>query len=366
MLNLTINDYTQKIILSHLETTEWLISKVASKLSNANKNANIIAMPDLGFPRNVGRILGGFYTGALYSWDSNIPIIPIDATVNSCGVSVFKLKYEIEKKEDFIDIINNGIQKSNNSSYDWNFNEGNHFINYGIIKNSSTLNPGNYIVMHSSASEFKKYNNGLYPIIGNWYYNNIKILTEGNRYIRYICGNVAENFFKISSLLTNYNKIRHQYFAEALFGEKRIEQELLYMPHYGMPNINSVAIGCNYIDNYNIYLLLTTPNKPSYFIRPKTGGNNEILLDKKYTLSPHGLGMSMNKNYVFSYSNNCIYFNKKKFRYNDKLSFDKDIIIRDCFFNNLSHENAINSFINTCPGEICGEFEPIFSYNSSI
>ena len=78
MINLTINDETQKNVMKQLEGTEKLLGKVASKLSNKKKNATIYAMPDLGIAQNGTRMMGGFFTGACYTWNSDIPFIPID------------------------------------------------------------------------------------------------------------------------------------------------------------------------------------------------------------------------------------------------------------------------------------------------
>ena len=54
----------------------------------------IYAMPDLGIAQNGTRMLGGFYTGSCYSWDSDVPFIPVDATVNVCGTAVYRLKHK--------------------------------------------------------------------------------------------------------------------------------------------------------------------------------------------------------------------------------------------------------------------------------
>jgi hypothetical protein len=341
MINLTIGDFTQKEILGHLLVTERLLEKVASKLSGSEQSANIIAMPDLGFPRNVKRIRGGFFTGALYTWKSNVPFIPVDATINSCGVSVFKLKRSIDTKDEFLDLIKQALIKNRTSSYDWNYNEGNHFINYGIVKDSSILSNGSYIVMHSSASEFKSHHNGLYPIKGNWYYDKIQIYRDGNRYLRYVYGDCAEKFFNVTKILGDYNKIRQRYFAGSIFGEDQIDSELLYISHYGMPDINSVAIGCNYIDNDDIYLLLTSTNHSSYFIKPLPNTESHIILNKQYALSPHGLGMQMINDYNFKYSDDSIIFNNKKYFDHDKLSFGSDLKIRDHWCPVVEKVNAI-------------------------
>lgn len=367
MINLTNNDFTQKIILGHLQTTENMLREIGSKLSNSEQEAQIIAMPDLGFPRNTIRILGGFFTGALYSWETKVPFIPVDTTVNSCGVSVFKLNKPIEDEETFFKLIKYGIKQSQNSSYDWNYDSGNHFINYGIVEHSEQIPTGYYVVLHSSASEFKDYHNGLYPKKDNWFYHKIHTYNYGNRYIRYISGKTAEEFYNTSSVVNNYNKIRQRYFANILFeNNNEIEDEVLYAAHYGMPNINSVAIGCNYIEKESMYLLLTTPNQPCFFIKPYSGGQNQINLFKEFLLTPHGLGMQMIDEFDFNYApNNNLLFNNKLYSKEDKLSFKTDLKIRDCFYNNSLHKTDIEKFLVNCPGQIIGEFKTKYSYNNN-
>ena len=112
MINLTINDLTQENILEHLNKTEKLLSKVATKLSNSEKTATIYAMPDLGIAQNGTRMIGGFYTGACYTWNSDIPFIPVDATVNVCGTAVYKLNKNITNEE-FIERLNNVMNNRN-------------------------------------------------------------------------------------------------------------------------------------------------------------------------------------------------------------------------------------------------------------
>ena len=99
MVNLTLNDETQQSVLEQLSKTEELLSKVASKLSGKAKKAEIFAMPDLGIAQNGTRMMGGFYTGACYTWDSDVPFIPVDATVNVCGTAVYKLNQKISNRE---------------------------------------------------------------------------------------------------------------------------------------------------------------------------------------------------------------------------------------------------------------------------
>ena len=79
--NFSLNDNTQKEILRHIEITARLLSKVGTKLSGNPKESIIYAMPDLGIAQNGTRMLGGFYTGACYTWNSNIPY---DSVVSRC------------------------------------------------------------------------------------------------------------------------------------------------------------------------------------------------------------------------------------------------------------------------------------------
>lgn len=71
VINFSLNDNTQKEILKHLEITSKLLSRVGTQLFGTQKESRIFAMPDLGMAQNSTRMLGGFYTGACYSWDSD-------------------------------------------------------------------------------------------------------------------------------------------------------------------------------------------------------------------------------------------------------------------------------------------------------
>jgi hypothetical protein len=59
-------------------------------------------------------------------------------------------------------------------------------------------------------------------------------------------------------MLEEYNKLRHQYFAACICEDNNIE-EVINLPHYGMPSLNSVAIGCQWFEKSSLFLLLTTP-----------------------------------------------------------------------------------------------------------
>ena len=191
--NLSLNDCTQENIIEHLKNTEKLLKTVATKLSKEEKDAKIYVMPDLGIAQNATRMLGGFYTGACYTWDTDVPFIPVDATVNVCGTAIYKLNKSISNEE-FINRLNNilndrksyldfankhlplevlkTIDINDASKYYWNYTNGNHFIIFAESDGEYGLEKGQYMIVHASAIEFKKDNLefGLYPVKGNWYY----------------------------------------------------------------------------------------------------------------------------------------------------------------------------------------------------
>jgi hypothetical protein len=137
------------------------LAKVSTLVSGRQKEAEITALPDLGMPHNVRRIHGGFFTGALYQWESDVPFFPVDSTMNIDTVSIYRVNIPISSKKDFISKVNKAIEHK--GSYDWNFDVGNHFITYGSVSGLTDIEDGNYLVLHGSASEFKNQYNGLYP-----------------------------------------------------------------------------------------------------------------------------------------------------------------------------------------------------------
>ena len=84
-------DQTQRVLLPYLRETEVLLNKLVKIHDKEYGWAKIIPCNDLGFPNNVVRIAGGFLTGAYYNWSCAVPIVPIDATINTCTSSVFEL-----------------------------------------------------------------------------------------------------------------------------------------------------------------------------------------------------------------------------------------------------------------------------------
>lgn len=249
-------DSTQKNLNLFIKETQHIAEK-SLKLIDKNAWFRIIPSIDMGIPYDVDRLAGGFPTGIFVEWHCNIPIVPIDTTVNCCTSSVFSLSLNCDD-----DLFKSNLSKLNekwkHSSYLLNFNRGNHFISL-----CSNCKGKRYLVMHSTAKEFTKGYNGLYPIKDNWYYDKIKTIEYNGRYFRYIQGKEAELFIKTAISLNNFNEIRHENIAFSLIENCGCILDVKHFHHYGMSNPESIRIGC-----YNVYEGDIFPifSKPNYFI----------------------------------------------------------------------------------------------------
>jgi hypothetical protein len=370
MINITLNDKIQEEIKNHLVITEELLSEVATKVSGSRKEANILLLPDLGLPKGARRIHGGFFVGAFYFWDTSKAFVPVDSTINSCGVSLFRLKHPVKSQKDFIKQISSAKENVYKTSYLWNFNNSNHFISYGEIIKSEFLKDGYYAILHSSACEFKFQYNGLYPVEENWYYDSIKSIHSktANRDFRYIDGRKAEDFIKTAQMLGTYNQIRHQRFAEMVFSKNIVEEEVIYSQHYGMPTSNSIAIGCQWLYEEGIYLLLTTKDSPVYIILAKKGFNNTVTVDNTdLILVPHGLGNISLIGDKINYDSNNIKVGNKSIKIDEHFEFGKDIDVREFMDSKCNNKEAVtlDKILSKCPGEVLGMVNQKYNYNQN-
>lgn len=350
--NLTLNDTTQKEILGHLAITETLLAKVGTKLSGAKRDAEIYGLPDLGFPSNVRRAHGGFYTGAFYTWETDVPFVPVDATLNCCGVSLWRLNDEIPDNGYFLKRISASHQAMKATPYQWNYRSGNHFITYGKIVHSKTISEGPYLAIHSSTAEYKKQPWGLYPQPGNWYDSAMTVEqdTNSNRYLRYISGSIAESFIALTKELEEFNRYRHRWLAEHMAREIGIADEILNIQHYGMPNPHSIAIGCQW--EKTPYLLLTAPKCPLYLVDPLQGGEN---VHADLTLTPHGLGMRSVEPPKITYTDEGLKVNEVFFGFNHAMRGAPEMELR-------AFPTLLKEVFQKCPGNILATFLPKFSY----
>ena len=384
--NFSLNDNTQKEILKHLKTTSKLLSKVGTKLSETQKESMIYAMPDLGIAQNGTRMLGGFYTGACYSWNSDVPFVPVDTTVNVCGTTVYKLNQNITVQE-FQKRLDNVMQNRDTylkytsthlpsqildsidleraDKFYWNYNVGNHFaILAEQNDDNSELTEGQYMIVHASAIELKKDNlkYGLYPVEGNWYYDDIKTIYDDNenRYLRYIYGKKAVQFAELASMLQKINKDRNRYFCKTVLGELAGE-EVINLSHYGMPTNNAVCIGCQW--EQEDFTLLTAPGNDIFLVHPNVTAPNTIdLNNKKITLTPHGCGVMLkNSSDTIKYLNDGILIGNKHFKNGDSINIGNDVSVRTNNIDSKHVKQHIETVLDRCPGTIYGQMHQLFA-----
>lgn len=384
--NFSLNDITQKEILKHLEITSKLLSKVGTELSGTQKESMIYAMPDLGIAQNGTRMVGGFYTGACYSWNSDIPFIPIDTTVNVCGTTVYRLKRKVsvqEFKKRLDNVITNretylkyatthlpaqlldSMDLERSDKFYWNYNVGNHFaILAEQCEEDSELSAGQYMIVHASAIELKKDNfkYGLYPVEGNWYYDDIQTVydEQENRYLRYIYGEKAIQFFELANMLQKINKDRNRYFCKAVLGELA-DEEVINLSHYGMPDINAVCIGCQW--EQEDFTLLTAPGNDIYLVHPKFTGQNTVNMNnKEITLTPHGCGtMLKNSSDRIKYLNEGILIGNKYFEKGESINIGNDVLVRTNGMDSTKVKRHIESVLDRCPGQVYGKMKQLFA-----
>ena len=384
--NFSLNDNTQKEILKHLKTTSKLLSKVGTKLSETQKESMIYAMPDLGIAQNGTRMLGGFYTGACYSWNSDVPFVPVDTTVNVCGTTVYKLNQnitvqEFQKRLDNVkqnrdtylkytsthlpSQILDSIDLERADKFYWNYNVGNHFaILAEQNDDNSELTEGQYMIVHASAIELKKDNlkYGLYPVEGNWYYDDIKTIYDDNenRYLRYIYGKKAVQFAELASMLQKINKDRNRYFCKTVLGELAGE-EVINLSHYGMPTNNAVCIGCQW--EQEDFTLLTAPGNDIFLVHPNVTAPNTIdLNNKKITLTPHGCGVMLkNSSDTIKYLNDGILIGNKHFKKGESINIGNDVSVRTNNIDSKHVKQHIETVLDRCPGTIYGQMHQLFA-----
>ena len=302
-------------------------------------------MPDLGIAHNCTRMMGGFFTGARYVWNSNVPFIPIDSTVNVCGTALFKLRKEIAIKE-FLERVEEVL--ADRTRYTWNYTNGNHFISLCRSDGEYETESGYYMVVHASANEFKNGPNGLYPNKDAWYYGDIQTeyLDGTPRYLRYIVGKNAERFYEIAKMLITFNEERNRCFIKNVLQEY-LDKEVLSVQHYGMPNNHTVCIGSHWENTP--YTLLTAPGRPIFLVEP----------GKNYDGSPHGFGLAV-KNPHIEFGENSITIGEKRFYRGESINIGLDAHNR-CSSSSDDLDNYVSDILKICPGNIIGKLHQIVS-----
>lgn len=294
-----LNDSTQKILLPYVKETERLLNGLVKRYDQYGE-VHIFPSLDIGFPNNILRLAGGFATGMLIVWKCGTPIVPVDTTVNVCSSSYYEFDIsalkgkkisEFFNKEIIHEIINKG---SVQEGLAFSFNTGNHFI----LLCRSKMNGHYYLVLHSSAKQYKDSYLGLYPKPGNWYSDLIKTYKEkgSERYIHYLKDAEAERFINIARSLNEQNKDIHNWFAGEIFKEIRPIQKKTFH-HYGMPTDYSIAIGTYVVDENDIVPIFSREGYPIFLFRPSSDMWSIKLEGKNKFVIPHGWGQELQYEY---------------------------------------------------------------------
>lgn len=330
-----------------LELTKYVnrtgqIASHALSMLDSNASFRVIPSIDIGVPYDVDRLAGGFPTGVYVEWECSTPIIPVDTTVNCCSASIFKLSSFFDQERFFYNLIrlNSSWEKS---SYQMNFNRGNHFITLCCDRENIW-----YLVTHSTAKEFTKGYNGLYPVKGNWYYDKIKVYEENGRYFRYITGKTAELFTKTAISLNGYNEIRHENIAYYLCNGC-VESSSHYH-HYGMNQINAIKIGCYTINENELIPIFS---KPGYAIDVVQVLETEKRTQDGKLIVPHGWGRAYSKALEINIdlkNKVCIVGNEKFELFAGKSLY----VLNDLYNRNYVNEKNKNVFYDSFRKEIKG------------
>lgn len=308
-----LGDKTQKILLPYIRDTGNMFEEVVRQYdstvidyNNDKKHQSwvkVFPSLDLGFPNNVQRLAGGFATGMFIMWKCGTPIVPVDTTVNVCSSSVFEIdRAKIDLNMDcanFEEWIDGKIKKISKEKHcKFSFDNGNHFLMIAQDQDDKSENFKKfYLVLHSSAVEFKESYVGLYPTENNWYSDYIKTKKSNNndgRYIRYIKDKEAAFFIDFAHKLEKYNMQLHKYVAEDIGCVRNTELEQNTFHHYYMPNDSSIAIGTYVEKPGTIVPLFSNVGKSIYMF--EIGQDNwKIKLPGKgeVCLIPHGWGQEI-------------------------------------------------------------------------
>jgi hypothetical protein len=252
---------------------------------------------DLGFPNNVRRLAGGFATGMLVTWNCGVDMVPIDATVNVCTSSVYRLdridERWLEDHQLFYDVVDKyAAEASERKGYSFSFLSGNHFLTISKDRDGDWY----YLIMHSSANELKHSYMGLYPVENNWYSQSIKhIKGKDGRYFRYLKDEDARYFIRMAKNFQKYNEQIHQWVAERINGGEFQNDEKWIAHHYYMPTDQSIAIG-TFAEPVGTQVPMFSASGKSIYIFEIGPDNFQIDLGGqkgKVCLIPHGWGQKI-------------------------------------------------------------------------
>jgi hypothetical protein len=352
-------DHAQALLIPYLtETRRSLL--IALRRLDSGADCQVIPAADLGIPYDVLRLAGGFATGCFVEWQCRTPVIPIDTTMNIDTSSIFWLNGDPSDvfSEERIEGLRRRID--DDSSYEWNFNRGNHFI---LTCRRDT--DGRYaLLLHSNEKEFKDQFNGLCPTPNNWYERSVQVFSDGGRKIRLLIGRQAELFAQLAHMLQEFNILRHRFVATMLLGDRITITDEYHKHHYFMPSPTSAALGCYLCEPGEEVPVFSSLGRPIAMFRAAAGGLNKVrlLTGKTWLVVPHGWGMSASRTLHLTQSDEDLDLNGQSFPLKPGISLlDHEDVTPRLF------EGGTREFLKAIrahtPGDLVAELIQLASYS---
>lgn len=358
LLEIVAGDPAQALLLPHLQETQSLFLNALRTLDPL-ADCQVVPAADLGIPYDVLRLAGGFATGCLVEWKCRTPVIPVDTTMNIDTSSIFWLDGCIDDvfTREAVDDLRHRIDTD--SSYQWNFHRGNHFI----TSCRHSVDGRHALLLHSNEKEFKDQFNGLCPTVGNWYEKSIRVFGEERR-IRLIAGERAVLFAQMAQMLQEFNIVRHRFIATMLIGDRvRITDEC-HKHHYFMPTSTSAAIGCYLCEPGEEVPVFSSVGQPITIFRPADGGLNrvELLSGGTRLVVPHGWGMTASRTLRLTQSQDHLELNGQSYSLKPGVSLlDHDDIVPRLFVGGM--QEFLHLIRSHTPGVPVADLVQLASYS---
>jgi hypothetical protein len=347
------DDLAQTGLLEHLAQTEHLLRQELRKIDHT-ADCEVIAAADLGIPYDAIRLSGGFATGCFVQWNCRIPVVPIDITMNIDTSSVFWVSESsidcFTKKN--LSTVRDKIEMR--TGYEWNFDEGNHFITLTQEELSGCF----AIIIHSNEREFKNQYNGLCPTDNNWFARDVVVSDDGR--LRLLVGRPAEIFVSTSHMLEPYNIARHRFVLhELLSGLGQIEDEL-HVHHYYMPSISSAALGCYIVPPGQRVPIFSQPGKPIIMYAGYPGGPNTVQIEgQERCVIPHGFGIGLDRPLHLIIRRDEFEFQDSIYPRQPRVSLLNDPSVMRREFPSV--QAFLDALTLPCPGKVVGIFRQLRS-----
>ena len=318
-----VGDDTQKVLLPYIKDTESLMN-YAIHLYDNQGCAYIVPSFDLGFTYNTARLAGGFTSGMIVHWNSNIPFVPIDMTIKECSGSII----EIDANDIHfftVEHIEQCLEKMWNNGYRFNFFSGNHFISLFQDKQNKK-----YLVMHSGDDGYRDEQNGVYPSQKVWYKDNVKVVydKEGKRYLKYLVEDAAEKFINIALERQSGVASFHRDFANLLLHNSGLIIHAKTYQHYGMYSSHTALLGTGLVPLNETFPIFSNDGLPILIGRPSEKMWSLYIDNHRRFVIPHGWGQCINGIRGIEYlptEKRLLFTLKSNFLLTDEIGYDKKL-----------------------------------------